>query len=441
MSEPLGFRPQLLPLEDRLTPAGDVTARVVDGILLIDGDARANAVTIAGTGWHSVAIRPGDDDTTINGKAGNQPLFLGGIHEMVIRTGDGEDTVRLENLRARYKITVDTGGGEDEVDLVGVDARKPVQISTGAAKDAVNIIDSKFNSTVAVDTGDGDDRVQVSGSKFRGRTFWVGGHGHNGFGRTGNKFTRAVTYSGFETVLGTLLPPPVPPPAPPDNGQPPTVTLTSSAGESTAAAQVPFDIQFSEAVTGLTQNELGVTNGTLTGFTAVSPTEYTVSVIPAADGAITLSLPANVAVDSTGNGNLAATPLTVRSIRTDAGMTNIAPSPTDPNFVPAGNGLATWDVQVGSGRAVTANSTVQVFYTGWLASNGTVFDSARVIGQPASFALSNLIPGFRQGIIGMQLGGIRRLLIPPDLAYGPTGTSSIPPNSTLIFEVKLVAVS
>lgn len=442
MSEPLGFRPQLLPLEDRLTPAGDVTAKVVNGTLFIDGDARANAVTIAGCGWHSVAVRPGDADTTVNGKAGNQPLFLGGITRgIIVRTGDGEDTVRLEKVRFSHFIGVFTGGGEDEVVFDGVDARGAVQVDTGVADDVVTVVNSKFRKTVAVDTGDGDDRVDVSGSKFRGRTFWVGGDGTDGFGRSGDKFTRMVSYSGFETVLGTLLPPPVPPPAPPDNGQPPTATLSSSAGQTTAAAQVPFDIRFSEAVTGLNVEDLGVTNGTLTDFTAVSPTEYTVNVTPAADGAITLSLPANVAVDSTGQGNLAATPATVRSIRTDAGMTNTAPSPTDPNFVPAGNGLSTWDVQVGSGSAVTANSTVQVFYTGWLASNGNVFDQARTTGQPASFALSNLIPGFRQGIIGMQPGGIRRLLIPPELAYGSSGTSTIPPNSTLIFEVKLVAVS
>jgi FKBP-type peptidyl-prolyl cis-trans isomerase FkpA len=436
-----GFRPQLLPLEDRLTPAGDVTARVVNGTLFIDGDERSNAVTVAGTGWRSVAIRPGDADTTINGRAGNQPLFIGDIFRgIVIRTNDGEDTVRLENIHSKKYIGVFTGGGEDEVVLAGLDARGAVEIDTGVADDLVRVTDSKFRRTLAVNLGDGDDQVDVSGSKLRARTFFVGGEGTDAFGRANNKFTRSVSYTGFETVeLNRLVVPPTPS-VPPDDGVAPTVVISSSAGESTPAAQVPFRVTFSEPVTGFDVEDMGVTNGTPTNFTAISATDFTFAVIPAADGAITVSVPGNVAFDATGLGNADATPLTVRSIRTDAGMTNTVPNVNDPNFVPTGSGLAVWDVQVGSGTAVTAGNTVQVFYTGWL-TNGTVFDQARTTGQPASFPLSNLIAGFREGMIGMQPGGIRRFRIPPELGYGAAGTSTIPPNSTLIFEVKLVAVS
>lgn len=441
MSQP-GFRPQVVQLEDRSVPAGDVTARVVNGTLFIDGDARSNAVTVAGTGWRSVAIRAGDADTTINGRAGDQPLFLGDIFRgIVIRTNDGEDTVRLENVRSTKYIGVFTGGGEDEVVLTGLDARGAVEINTGVADDVVSVVSSKFRRTLAVDLADGDDRVEVSGSKLRDRTYFVGGEGDDGFGRANAKFTRSVSYTGFETVeLNRLLPPPVSPPAPTDDGAAPTVFISSSAGESTPAAQVPFRVTFSEAVTGFDAEDLGVTNGTATNFTAVSESEFTFAVIPAADGAITASVPGNVAFDATGLGNAAAVPRTVRSIRTDAGMTNTVPDVNDPNFVPTGSGLAVWDVQVGSGTAVTANNTVQVFYTGWL-TDGTVFDSSRTTGSPASFPLSNLIAGFREGMIGMQPGGIRRFRIPPELGYGAAGTNNIPPNSTLIFEVKLVAVS
>lgn len=438
---PFGFRPQVLPLEDRLTPAGDVTARVVDGTLFIDGDARANAVTVAGTGWRSVAVRPGDADTTINGQAPGKGVFLGDITRgIVIRTNDGEDTVRLENVRFKKYIGVFTGGGEDEVVLTGVDARGTVQIDTGVADDTVSVSNSKFRRTLAVNLGDGDDLVNVSGSKLRDRTFFVGGDGNDRFGRSDNKFTRSVSYIGFETVdLNRLISPPAPV-VPPDDQVAPNVSISSSAGESTPAAQVPFRVTFSEPVTGFDATDMGVTNGTVTNFTAISPSEFTFAVIPAADGAITVSVPGNVAFDATGLGNTAAVPRTVRSIRTDAGMTNTVPDVNDPNFVPTGSGLAVWDIQVGSGTAVTANSTVQVFYTGWL-TNGTVFDQARTTGQPASFPLSNLIAGFREGMIGMQPGGIRRFRIPPELGYGAAGTSNIPPNSTLIFEVKLVAVS
>jgi FKBP-type peptidyl-prolyl cis-trans isomerase FkpA len=91
-----------------------------------------------------------------------------------------------------------------------------------------------------------------------------------------------------------------------------------------------------------------------------------------------------------------------------------------------------------------------VFYTGWLTdANATVFDSARTENQPASFTVvaatpttPGVIEGFREGLIGMQPGGIRRLLIPPDLGYGAAGSPPrVPGNATLIFEVKLVKVT
>lgn len=440
MSAP-GFRPQLLPLEDRTTPAGDVTARVVNGTLFIDGDARANAVTVAGTGWRSVAVRPGDADTTINGQAPGKGVLLGDITRgIVIRTNDGEDTVRLEKIHSKKYIGVFTGGGEDEVVLTGLDARGAVEVDTGVADDTVSVTGSKFRKTLAVNLGDGDDQVNVGGSKLRDRTFFAGGEGSDGFGRADSKFSRSVSYTGFETVdLNKFISPPAPS-VPVDDGAAPTVSISSSAGESTPAAQVPFRVAFSEPVTGFDVSDMGVTNGTPTNFTAISTSEFTFAVIPAADGAITVSVPGNVAFDAAGLGNAAATPRTVRSIRTDAGMTNTVPDVNDPNFVPTGSGLAIWDVQVGSGTAVTVNNTVQVFYTGWL-TNGTVFDQARTTGSPASFPLSNLIAGFREGMIGMQPGGIRRFRIPPELGYGASGTNNIPPNSTLIFEVKLVAVS
>jgi hypothetical protein len=121
--------------------------------------------------------------------------------------------------------------------------------------------------------------------------------------------------------------------------------------------------------------------------------------------------------------------------------TGTAPSVTDPNWVATGSGLKTWDVRPGDGPAVTANSTIIVRYTGWLA-NGTVIDTTGPNGNPATFPLQQLIQGWREGLLGMKVGGIRRLCIPPELAYGTVGTPpNIPPNATLLFEVELVGVS
>ena len=105
------------------------------------------------------------------------------------------------------------------------------------------------------------------------------------------------------------------------------------------------------------------------------------------------------------------------------------------------------DVTVGTGTAVAAGQGLTVTYTGWLYDptkvdfKGLVFDST--LGKPPfSFTLGigQVIPGWDQGIPGMKVGGLRRLIIPPSLAYGATRSGDIPANSTLIFEVGLVSV-
>jgi hypothetical protein len=126
---------------------------------------------------------------------------------------------------------------------------------------------------------------------------------------------------------------------------------------------------------------------------------------------------------------------------TDAGMTNTMPDPNAPNWVALGSqGLKTWDVVQGSGTPVAAGQSITVFYTGWLASNGTKFDSRRSPSAPATFSLSGLIQGWQQGIPGMKPGGIRRLFVPAALGYGAAGSPpNIPANADLVFEIKLIS--
>jgi FKBP-type peptidyl-prolyl cis-trans isomerase len=86
---------------------------------------------------------------------------------------------------------------------------------------------------------------------------------------------------------------------------------------------------------------------------------------------------------------------------------------------------------------------VTVNYNGWLAEDSTLFDSSYERGQPFSFRLGvgEVIQGWDQGVAGMQVGGERQLVIPPELGYGSRGAgNSIPPNATLIFEVELLSV-
>ena len=99
------------------------------------------------------------------------------------------------------------------------------------------------------------------------------------------------------------------------------------------------------------------------------------------------------------------------------------------------------DLTVGTGAQAQTGSTVSVHYKGTLL-NGTVFDSSYSRGTPFSFTLgqNTVIQGWEQGVLGMKVGGKRKLVIPPDLAYGPRATGPIPANSTLVFEVELLDV-
>jgi len=118
------------------------------------------------------------------------------------------------------------------------------------------------------------------------------------------------------------------------------------------------------------------------------------------------------------------------------------PPPLDvqPTTTPSGLQLA--DFVPGSGTEARLGQQVTVHYTGWL-TNGTKFDSSRDRGKGFSFKLGagQVIQGWDQGVVGMKVGGLRRLTIPPHLAYGERGfPGAIPPSSTLIFEVELLKV-
>lgn len=101
------------------------------------------------------------------------------------------------------------------------------------------------------------------------------------------------------------------------------------------------------------------------------------------------------------------------------------------------------DLNVGTGAEAQAGKQVTVHYTGWLAEGGKKFDSSHDRNKPFSFLLGggDVIKGWDQGVVGMKVGGRRRLTIPHHLAYGRRGYADlIPPRAALIFEVELLAV-
>ncbi len=113
-------------------------------------------------------------------------------------------------------------------------------------------------------------------------------------------------------------------------------------------------------------------------------------------------------------------------------------SPTGPSTTT----LEVVDLVVGSGATAVSGDTLTVHYVGTL-TNGTRFDSSRDAGQPYTFRLGvgAVIAGWDMGVPGMRVGGTRKLTIPPSLGYGSQRVGSIPPNSTLVFEVELLSIA
>lgn len=108
----------------------------------------------------------------------------------------------------------------------------------------------------------------------------------------------------------------------------------------------------------------------------------------------------------------------------------------------SGDGLVVEDLTVGAGREVRMGDTVKVHYTGTLA-DGTVFDSSRSNGTPFEFRVGSgqVIKGFDRGVLGMKIGGRRKVTIPYQLGYGTEGSPPrIPPRATLIFDLELLDV-
>src|SRR5664279_6000979 len=99
------------------------------------------------------------------------------------------------------------------------------------------------------------------------------------------------------------------------------------------------------------------------------------------------------------------------------------------------------DTKLGDGETVNPNATITAHYTGALCKTGVIFQSSHDFGDAITFGLNQVIKGWTDGVPGMKIGGIRRLIIPSALAYGSArASSSIPPNSDLVFDIELVAI-
>jgi FKBP-type peptidyl-prolyl cis-trans isomerase FkpA len=124
-----------------------------------------------------------------------------------------------------------------------------------------------------------------------------------------------------------------------------------------------------------------------------------------------------------------------------------APAPPPP--AASVSSLTSEDLETGTGAPIAAGQQAVVQYTGWLYDTATAdkkgkeFDSSANSGQPFRFVIGagQVIKGWDQGVLGMKVGGRRRLIIPADLAYGDAGAGGvIPPGATLVFDIKLIGI-
>jgi peptidylprolyl isomerase len=116
-----------------------------------------------------------------------------------------------------------------------------------------------------------------------------------------------------------------------------------------------------------------------------------------------------------------------------------SPTADDPGLKELEPGLKYRDLTEGTGAEVKPGATVNAHYTGWNAATGRVFDSSRRRGAPTEFSLNQVVEGWKRGIPGMKVGGIRKLVIAPELGYGSQAKGpDLPPNTTMVFEVEIL---
>ena len=429
-------------LEDRTTPAGNVTAFVSGGILYVQGDNADNQIWLSSLSDDTVAITA-LQDTRVNGTW--LPLTFTGVTQgWVVNMGQGDDFVYISRTRGNIGVFINTGAGNDNITLNRAQHTGPTVLRTGAGNDLVSLGIGRYVGSLLLNSGGGNDRVFVSGVEFQGETFLDGGPGFDQLGLDQSRFRQSPVIRNFEQVFTALMPTAVDDSVNvPDNGRitisvltndlpiggpllldsirivtqpqhgsvtvnsngtityvanstvtsdsdsfqytvrnqlgaesnvatvhlrlpvalrPPTPTITTTAGNPTNLASIPFTVTFNKDVTGFTAGDVSVTNGTLTGFTTVNARTYTFNVAPTADGDVVLNIAAGAAVDSGGRPST-ATSFTIRSDRT-APSVNLTTSASSPTNLSAISFTATFSEAVTgftAGDITVTNGTVQNF--------------------------------------------------------------------------------
>jgi hypothetical protein len=201
-----GWRAQLHAemLEDRTTPAGNVTAFVSGGILFVQGDSASNQIWLSALNSDTVAVTA-LEDTRVNGTW--LPLTFTGVTQgWVINLGQGNDFVYISRTQGNIGVFINTGPGNDNITLNRAQHAGPTVLRTGAGNDLISLGMGRYVGSLLLDTGGGNDRVFVSGVDFRNETIFDGGPGFDQLGLDQSRFQRSPVIRNFEQVFTALMP-------------------------------------------------------------------------------------------------------------------------------------------------------------------------------------------------------------------------------------------
>jgi hypothetical protein len=255
----LRVRLQAEALEDRTTPAGNVTAFVSGGILFVQGDSASNQVWLSSLSEDTVAVTA-LGDTRVNGTW--LPLTFSGVTlGWVITMGQGNDQVYISRTRGNIGVFLNTGAGNDHITLNRAQHAGPTVIRSGAGDDLISLGMGQYAGSVLVNAGGGNDRVFVSGVNFRNETQFDGGPGFDQLGLDQSRFGESPAIRNFEQVFTALMPTAVDDSVSvPDNGR---ITISVLANDLPIGG--PFQLDSIRIVTQPQQGTVTVnSNGTIT---------------------------------------------------------------------------------------------------------------------------------------------------------------------------------
>jgi hypothetical protein len=357
-------------MEERVVPAGNLTALVFDGILYLGGDSGGNQFTVAGDGNRAVRIDSIDGTTTINGQTSVRLTgVVRGVHYV---GGSGDDIILVRNLQVTDTLNFNTGSGNDAIHLVQVTAGKGAILVTEAGNDQVRMAGSSFGSLASISLGAGDDYFDASGTQFSRRPLANGGTGTNSFNFRANS-GRALGFVGLTPgadpgPLQPSNPPIVLPPTPPTPPAPvaPAVTLMTSSASPTNAATLSYTAVFDSSVTGFDASKISVANGAVASFSAVSGTNYNFTVTPNGSGVVSVSVAAGAGISAESVGSAASNTVSISVDRTaptatiGTGSNEPVTTPLIPfvvTFSEAVTGLAATDFAVTNGSVANFSPT------------------------------------------------------------------------------------